>query len=269
VLSRHVVLRAAAVCHVTINTPKPSHLPSPSNSEEMCDNLQAAADISLPGLLLDVPGSAFVKIVQFSIHNIDPWIKGSHPGHPLLLVSRGCRDMVLGTMRSITLDPSCDPLWGKGLPGALDPAPWARLLHRACSQARPGLSVKLVLSRIPGSLPELLQLAVSSGGWRKVASLEVGCLFTYTWKELPLLLMKGSAGARSRLLVLNRKGCVGDMIAGRYTVHSPFSSCSPSCLPNLPTVSDHLPAVKLFVCRSWGHQWVAPSSLGTFPPCMT
>jgi hypothetical protein len=165
--------RALAWFHV--QHPSPLPLPLTANSTILCNLLQAEPDTSSPGLLLSVPGSAFVKIVQFSIYNAGPWLEGNHPGHPLLSVSRACRDMVLGAMRSITLDPSCDPLWGisKGLPGALDPAPWARLLHRACSQARPGLQLKLDLSQIPGSLPELLRPGISCRGWHKVTSLEV------------------------------------------------------------------------------------------------
>jgi hypothetical protein len=58
-----------------------------------------------------------------------------------------------------------------------DPGPDARLLHRACCQASPGLHVSLKTPYkcepdlyIPA---DLLQLGVESGGWTKVQHLTV------------------------------------------------------------------------------------------------
>jgi hypothetical protein len=80
--------------------------------------------------------------------------------------------MALSSLHSITLDPLGASVPGEP-PRACDPAPWARLLSRACFQARSGLTVKLRLSSICNSLPELLQPGINCGGWSKVHSLEV------------------------------------------------------------------------------------------------
>jgi hypothetical protein len=115
--------------------------------------------------LLTLPDAALAQISQHS--------RRINQGHPLLAASSICRDIVLNSIRSITLlgfQPFSMP--DKSL-ATLDPAPWARLLHRACCQATPGLSVKLNMSSIHGSLPELLQPGIHRGGWSKVHSLEV------------------------------------------------------------------------------------------------
>jgi hypothetical protein len=89
-------------------------------------------------------------------------------GHPLLPVSRGCRDIVLSSISSITLDTSM-----RELATVCDPAPWAWLLYRACCQATPGLAVKLCLESRHNGLHLLLQPGIDCG-WSKVHSLEVG-----------------------------------------------------------------------------------------------
>jgi hypothetical protein len=134
----------------------------------------SAPDV-IPPSLLTLPDTVLTQISQHSIKH-----EGGHlpHSHPLLSASRGCRDMVLSSIRSITLDPSrSDVVSMLGEPPeACDPAPWARLLNRACCQAGPGLAVKLGLSNIHDSLPELLQPGVDCGGWSKVHSLQVRIL---------------------------------------------------------------------------------------------
>jgi hypothetical protein len=125
---------------------------------------------SAPGItspsLLALPDTALTQISQYSITRRGVWQEKR--GHPLLPASRGCRDMVLSSIRSITLDPVPDTSLK-----AYDPAPWARLLNRACCQATPGLSVNLRLWYSSYCLPELLQPGIDCGGWSKVRSLEV------------------------------------------------------------------------------------------------
>jgi hypothetical protein len=87
-------------------------------------------------------------------------------GHPLLRVSRSCRDAVLSSCATIRMYARCQ---------SSTPAPDARLLHRACCQARPGLALWIHLMRFTGSLAELLQPGIECGGWRNVHKLEVGC----------------------------------------------------------------------------------------------
>jgi hypothetical protein len=121
--------------------------------------------------LLTLPETALAQIYQCSFRNHEH----RERGHPLLPVSSGCRDMVLSIIRRIALDPS-SPVSVSKLRKPLeacDPAPWARLLHRACCQATPGLTVQLCLTCIRDSLPELLQPGIDCGGWSKVHSLEV------------------------------------------------------------------------------------------------
>jgi hypothetical protein len=51
----------------------------------------------------------------------------------------------------------------------------ARLLHRACCEASPGLDIDLTLPfrKEPGMLTVLLQPGINSGGWHKVHKLQV------------------------------------------------------------------------------------------------
>jgi hypothetical protein len=124
-----------------------------------------AQDVTSPSLL-DLPATALTQIYQHSITKRE--VDQPPGGHPLLAANRSCRDIVLSSTRSITLDPVY-----KDMPEACDPAPWARLLDRACCQATPGLTVKLCLHHIHSGLPELLQPSIDCGGWSKVHSLQV------------------------------------------------------------------------------------------------
>jgi hypothetical protein len=92
-------------------------------------------------------------------------------GHPLLRVSRSCRDAVLSSLTAVKLftSPVSSPA-----SKAFSPGLCARLLHRACCQARPGLKLRLHLEKNCDSLPHLLQPGVECGGWRSVHKLEVG-----------------------------------------------------------------------------------------------
>jgi hypothetical protein len=94
-----------------------------------------------------------------------------HRGHALLRISMSCRDAVLSSLTAVKLRTT------RVLPPASEAfsrEACARLLHRACCQARPGLQLKLDLEGDPDSLPHLLQPGVDCGGWRNVHKLEVG-----------------------------------------------------------------------------------------------
>jgi hypothetical protein len=134
-----------------------------------------------------LPDTALTQISQHSITQRKFW-QGPHSSHPLLAASRGCRDMVLSSIHSISLDPfSClqpsKPAQPDEPPHTSDSAPfdpflhdpalWARLLNRACCQANPGLSVQLHLFGIDDCFTELLQPGIDCGGWSKVHSLKV------------------------------------------------------------------------------------------------
>jgi hypothetical protein len=142
-----------------------------SEQDSCTSSNDPAPDITSPSLLT-LPATALTQIAQYSITQRYVWNKGPGCRHPLLCISRDCRDMVLSSIHSITLDPSSFQ-WHSRRLEACDPAPWARLLNRACCQATPGLAVKLRLSCTRDSLPELLQPGIDCGGWSKVRSLEV------------------------------------------------------------------------------------------------
>jgi hypothetical protein len=130
-----------------------------------------AQDMTSPSLL-SLPATALAQISQHS--NKRDVLERSKGGHPLLAASRSCRDIVLGSIRSIALSPSHDA--SHSAAQALepcDPAPWARLLNRACCQATPGLTVTLSLSRIHNHLHELLQPGMDCGGWSNIYTLQV------------------------------------------------------------------------------------------------
>jgi hypothetical protein len=97
-------------------------------------------------------------------------IKPGWPGHPLLQVSRSGRDAVLSSCTKVTLNTA--PATQQASKAC------ARLLHRACCQAPPGLCLDLLLMKHSDSppylLPQLLQPGLSSGGWRNVHELQVG-----------------------------------------------------------------------------------------------
>jgi hypothetical protein len=91
----------------------------------------------------------------------------SKSGHPMLAVSRGSRDAVLRGLAKIKLTTH---------EAEQNQEPSARLLHRACCEAPPGLGVELDLT--PDTpyrlLATLFQPALGSpGGWRHVHKLKV------------------------------------------------------------------------------------------------
>jgi hypothetical protein len=146
-----------------------------------------APDVTFP--LLSLPDIALARVSQYSITQREVW-PGPHSSHPLLSASREFRDMALRSIHSITLDASRSDSESEllsvldELPEACDPAPWARLLHRACCQAAPGLTVKLHLARIHDRLRPLLQPGIDCGGWSKVHSLEVRAIHVETSESL-------------------------------------------------------------------------------------
>jgi hypothetical protein len=130
-----------------------------------------------PPSLLSLPAAALRQIAQLSTRTCGPvlWFTARH-GHPLLPVNRGCRDTVLSSIHSITLISCCDSSPAEDPLHTLSPAPCARLLHLACCQATPGLTVRLRMSEADREvLPELLQPGIDGGGWDKVHSLQVCC----------------------------------------------------------------------------------------------
>jgi hypothetical protein len=112
------------------------------------------------------PETSFASLPEPVVAHIAHLSK-QRPGPPLMGVSSSCRDAVLSSLTSVRLHP---------LPASeapFSPGPHARLLHRACCQARPGLQVELILWRHCGSLPQLLQPGIEYGGWRNVHKLKV------------------------------------------------------------------------------------------------
>jgi hypothetical protein len=137
-------------------------------------------DVISPSLLT-LPDAALTKISQHSKYCED-W----EDGHPLLPVSRACRDIVLSSIHSIFLNRKRIGWYSKRSKPTLDSAPRARLLNRACCQAPPSLVVQLCLPDAPDSLPELLQPGIDCGGWSKVRALQVweihygtGCIIVF------------------------------------------------------------------------------------------
>jgi hypothetical protein len=114
--------------------------------------------------LLDLPDLALAHIAYISTR---PPRRASRHGHPLLQLSRGCRDAVLHNLTRICLVIRSPEQLEK------DPEPWARLLHRACSHARPGLHVELNLWDCNTLLAALVQHGIESGGWSRVHTLTV------------------------------------------------------------------------------------------------
>jgi hypothetical protein len=84
--------------------------------------------------------------------------------HPMLGVSRAFRDAVLSSLTGVTLELEEDSSL----------LPLARLLHRICSQAPPGLDLTLDLPSQGHALPMLLQPGLQCGGWANVTALQVG-----------------------------------------------------------------------------------------------
>jgi hypothetical protein len=95
--------------------------------------------------------------------------KPGYRGHPLLSVSRSCRDAALSSCATVALHTAPATQQASKV--------CARFLHRACCQASPGLQLRLYLhgqsDTVNDSLPQLLQPGLSSGGWRNVRKLVV------------------------------------------------------------------------------------------------
>jgi hypothetical protein len=111
--------------------------------------------------LQDLPEAVLVEVARCSRRE---------EGHPLLGVSRGCRDTVLGSFSKLFLTPLGDDFQSQ-----------ARLLDRACCKASPGLQLTLELyqlyrhnrSSCSYALCQLLQPGCARGGWANVHDLEV------------------------------------------------------------------------------------------------
>jgi hypothetical protein len=130
---------------------------APDQLEQLQQSRRSSSKADLS--LLDLPDPALAAIVRCSKQ------PSSTPQHPLLALSRASRDAVLSCSRTVSL---C-------LAGS-EHAPEARLLHRVCSTAPPGLELELDLegaSQSSKPLLQLLQPGVSSGGWTHVHELEV------------------------------------------------------------------------------------------------
>jgi hypothetical protein len=84
-------------------------------------------------------------------------------GHRMLGVCRACRQAVLSCLKNAKL----------GLDEDSSIQPLARLLHRICSQASPGLGVELDLVEQHRALPLLIQPGLQCGGWSNVTALKV------------------------------------------------------------------------------------------------
>jgi hypothetical protein len=117
--------------------------------------------------LVDLPDLVLSAIAK---HGFDSspqrWLWAARQtGHPMLAVARSLRDAVLASLAKIRLDlrPQRDSCC----------QPEARLLHRACCQAAPGLQVELDLGNNQHALPQLLQPALDAGGWHNVHRLKV------------------------------------------------------------------------------------------------
>jgi hypothetical protein len=91
-------------------------------------------------------------------------------GHPMLGVSRGCRDVVLSGFKKAKLE----------LKKNTSLQPSARLLHRICCQAPQGLELELDLSWQDDALPSLVQPGLQIGGWPNVHALKVRARLNFT-----------------------------------------------------------------------------------------
>jgi hypothetical protein len=114
--------------------------------------------------LVSLPAPVLARIAELSLRSVDERVSHEGYGHPLLRVSQACRDAVLHATKTISLPK------GHSQATAAD----ARLLHRACCEASPGLEVSLSMTfRDPVTLCVLLQPGIISGGWTKVHTLGV------------------------------------------------------------------------------------------------
>jgi hypothetical protein len=109
--------------------------------------------------LLDLPHTALALVAEHSK------TRGAE-GHPLLQLSRGCRDAVFSQSKEIRLDMHKFHYYGVG--------PAARLLNRACCTAPAGLHLHLDLPRHYLVLGSLLRPALDrEAGWPNVHRLTV------------------------------------------------------------------------------------------------
>jgi hypothetical protein len=128
------------------------------NSHEHAPVEEQRSLVDLPELVL----SAVAKHGFDSSNTAQPvWWYQRRKGHPMLAVARSLRDAVLSNLTKIRLDLQ---------PQLLDSCcqPEARLLHRACCHAAPGLQVELDLGNNQHALLQLLQPALGVGGWQNV-----------------------------------------------------------------------------------------------------
>jgi hypothetical protein len=127
--------------------------------------------------LLSLPAAVLSHIAAFGFRVSNSSRGGYHcsepqGGHPLLGVSRACRDAVLHATKTISLLASRSPADADA--SAAQTSADARLLHRVCCEASPGLEVRLCMGcREPDTLSISLQPGISSGGWAKVHTLRV------------------------------------------------------------------------------------------------
>jgi hypothetical protein len=92
-------------------------------------------------------------------------------GHPMLGLSRRCRDAVLKSFSTTLVSLGA---WYPGRKNNQSLEPSARLLHRTCTLAVPGTTLELKLHPRDRELPKLLQLGIESGGWGNIYKLKVG-----------------------------------------------------------------------------------------------
>jgi hypothetical protein len=117
--------------------------------------------------LLSLPAHVLTQIAEFGLQSNKKRGDEDVHRHPLLGVSQACRDAVFHATKTITSSHR------QGADTAQKSAD-ARLLHRACCEASPGLEVSLsVPSWWPDMLSALLRPAICSGGWTKVHALKV------------------------------------------------------------------------------------------------
>jgi hypothetical protein len=122
--------------------------------------------------LLSLPAPVLTHIAESCWRSYSGGVAAIH-GHPLLGVSQACRDAVLHATKTIRLVPD----FRQAGPSAAQKSAAARLLHRACCEAAPGLKVVLDTDFFPADmLSVLLQPGLRNGGWTKVHSLKVSLL---------------------------------------------------------------------------------------------
>jgi hypothetical protein len=137
---------------------------------------EAGEDPGLEVPLLSLPDLVLAHIARLS----NPG--SGRRGHPMLQLSRGCRDAVLSSLtsaefflrdlRQIRVEYGFASVRSPVTKGRIRAC--GRLLHRICSQSAPGLQVTLKLYNESIVLPVLLRHGIDSGGWDNVHTLKVG-----------------------------------------------------------------------------------------------